>query len=72
MPLLCALNKINKKHLLIYSIKLISFRNEKSLRGTSGKTVEVPINYRERLGEKKLKIGYWTTILNRILQEGIH
>ena len=32
-------------------------------------TVEVPIKYRERLGEKKLKVKHGVTILKRILQE---
>ena len=34
--------------------------------------VEVPIKYRQRLGEKKLKIRHGATILKRILQEAIH
>jgi glycosyltransferase involved in cell wall biosynthesis len=33
------------------------------------KTVEVPIKYRQRLGEKKLKVRHGITILKRILQE---
>ena len=33
------------------------------------RTVEVPIRYRERLGEKKLKVRHGATILKRILQE---
>jgi dolichol-phosphate mannosyltransferase len=33
--------------------------------------VEVPINYRQRLGEKKLKIRHGATILKRILLETI-
>jgi glycosyltransferase involved in cell wall biosynthesis len=33
------------------------------------RTVEVPIRYRERLGEKKLKVRHGVTILKRILQE---
>jgi glycosyltransferase involved in cell wall biosynthesis len=32
-------------------------------------TVEVPIKYRERLGEKKLRVRHGATILKRILQE---
>ena len=32
-------------------------------------TVEVPIKYRPRLGEKKLKVRHGATILKRILQE---
>ena len=35
-------------------------------------TVEVPIKYRKRLGEKKLKIRHGATILKRILQEGTY
>jgi glycosyltransferase involved in cell wall biosynthesis len=35
-------------------------------------TVEVPIKYRERLGEKKLKLKDGITILKRILQETIY
>jgi hypothetical protein len=31
--------------------------------------VEVPIRYRQRLGEKKLKMRHGATILKRILQE---
>lgn len=33
------------------------------------KIVEVPIKYRQRLGEKKLKVRHGATILKRILQE---
>jgi dolichol-phosphate mannosyltransferase len=33
--------------------------------------IEVPIKYRQRLGEKKLKIKHGATILKRILQETI-
>jgi hypothetical protein len=32
-------------------------------------TVEIPIEYRERLGEKKLKMKHGATILKRILNE---
>jgi prepilin-type processing-associated H-X9-DG protein len=32
-------------------------------------TVEVPIRYRQRLGEKKLKVRHGATILKRIIQE---
>ena len=32
-------------------------------------TIEIPINYRERLGEKKLKMKHGVTILKRILFE---
>jgi glycosyltransferase involved in cell wall biosynthesis len=32
-------------------------------------TVEVPIKYRQRMGEKKLKVRHGATILKRILQE---
>ena len=35
-------------------------------------TVEVPIKYRERLGEKKLKVRHGATILKRILLEAAH
>ena len=35
------------------------------------KTVEVPIQYRQRLGEKKLKMKHGVTILKRILLETI-
>ena len=34
-------------------------------------TVEVPIKYRQRIGEKKLRIRHGATILKRILQEAI-
>lgn len=34
-------------------------------------TVEVPIQYRERLGEKKLKLRHGATILKRILYESV-
>jgi len=34
--------------------------------------VEVPIKYRERLGEKKLKLRHGATILKRILQEATY
>jgi hypothetical protein len=33
------------------------------------KTVEVPIQYRQRLGEKKLKMKHGATILKRIMTE---
>ena len=33
------------------------------------KTVEVPIKYRQRLGEKKLKVRHGASILKRILQQ---
>jgi len=35
------------------------------------KTVEVPINYRDRLGEKKLKLRHGFTILRRIISESL-
>jgi len=35
------------------------------------KIVEVPIRYRKRLGEKKLKLSHGATILKRILLETI-
>jgi len=35
-------------------------------------TVEVPIQYRERLGEKKLKMKHGATILKRILFESLN
>jgi hypothetical protein len=35
-------------------------------------TIEVPIEYRERLGEKKLKIKHGATILKRILSESLN
>ena len=34
--------------------------------------VEVPIKYRQRLGEKKLKVRHGVTILKRILQEAMY
>jgi hypothetical protein len=34
--------------------------------------VEVPIKYRQRLGEKKLKMRHGVTILKRILHEGTY
>jgi glycosyltransferase involved in cell wall biosynthesis len=36
------------------------------------KTVEVPIQYRQRLGEKKLKMKHGTTILHRIMKESVY
>jgi hypothetical protein len=36
------------------------------------KTVELPIKYRERLGEKKLKMRHGATILRRILVEAFY
>jgi hypothetical protein len=33
------------------------------------KTVEVPIQYRQRLGEKKLKMKHGATIFRRIMTE---
>jgi dolichol-phosphate mannosyltransferase len=33
------------------------------------KTIEIPIKYRERVGEKKLKIRHGATILKRIISE---
>jgi dolichol-phosphate hexosyltransferase len=36
------------------------------------KTLEVPIEYRERLGEKKLKMKHGITILKRILYESFY
>jgi len=36
------------------------------------KTVEIPINYRERLGEKKLKLRHGFAILKRILLESAY
>jgi len=35
------------------------------------KTVEVPINYRSRLGEKKLKLRHGFSILRRIVSESL-
>ncbi len=35
------------------------------------KTVEIPIQYRQRLGEKKLKMKHGATILKRIMAEAI-
>jgi len=35
------------------------------------KTVEVPINYRARLGEKKLKLRHGFSILRRIVSESL-
>jgi hypothetical protein len=35
------------------------------------KTVEIPIDYRDRLGEKKLKLRHGFTILRRIIAESI-
>lgn len=35
------------------------------------KTVEIPIDYRDRLGEKKLKLRHGFTILRRIMVESI-
>ncbi len=35
------------------------------------KTVEVPIKYRQRIGEKKLKMRHGVTILRRIMAEGL-
>jgi hypothetical protein len=36
------------------------------------RTVEIPIYYRPRLGEKKLKLRHGVTILKRILAESIY
>ena len=38
---------------------------------TGYKTVEIPIKYRHRLGEKKLKLRHGFTILKRILSESL-
>ena len=38
---------------------------------TGYKTVEIPINYRDRLGEKKLKLRHGFTILKRIVSESL-
>ena len=35
------------------------------------KTVEIPIQYRSRLGEKKLKLRHGFTILRRIVSESL-
>jgi len=35
------------------------------------KTVEIPIDYRDRLGEKKLKLRHGFIILKRILHESL-
>jgi len=35
-------------------------------------SIEVPINYRDRVGEKKLKLRHGLTILKRILSESIY
>jgi len=35
-------------------------------------TIEIPIRYRQRIGEKKLRIKHGATILKRILLETIH
>ena len=36
------------------------------------KTVEIPVQYRNRLGEKKLKLRHGFTILKRIITESLH
>ena len=46
----------------------IELNNQVSKQGFE--TLEIPIGYRERLGEKKLKMRHGATILKRILLEG--
>jgi dolichol-phosphate hexosyltransferase len=59
-----------------WAIKSKGFDIEVELNHQVGKqgfeTVEVPIEYRERLGEKKLKMKHGVTILKRILFESLN
>jgi glycosyltransferase involved in cell wall biosynthesis len=59
-----------------WAIKSKGFDIEVELNHQVGKqgfeTVEVPIEYRERLGEKKLKMKHGATILKRILFESLN
>ena len=59
-----------------WEIKSKGFDIEVELNHQVGKqgfeTVEVPIEYRERLGEKKLKMKHGVTILKRILFESLN
>jgi dolichol-phosphate hexosyltransferase len=58
-----------------WAIKSKGFDIEVELNHQVGKqgfeTIEVPIGYRERLGEKKLKMRHGATILKRILFESL-
>ena len=73
---LTGLRVIRAELLRGYSLKSQGFDIEVELnlhvlrRGYS--TVEVPIKYRKRLGEKKLKARHGATILKRILQESVY
>ncbi len=59
-----------------WSIKSKGFDIEVELNHQVGKqgfhTIEVPIEYRKRLGEKKLKMKHGATILKRILFESLN
>ena len=59
-----------------WSIKSKGFDIEVELNHQVGKqgyqTIEVPIQYRKRLGEKKLKMKHGATILKRILFESLN
>ena len=35
------------------------------------RVMEIPVHYRQRLGEKKLKLGHGFTILRRIMAESV-
>jgi len=59
-----------------WPIKSKGFDIEVELNNQVGKqgfeTIEVPIGYRERLGEKKLKMRHGASILKRILFESFN
>lgn len=69
------LRVIRTKILRKWTIKSQGFDIEAELNSRVEKlgyrTVEVPIKYRQRLGEKKLKAKHGATILKRIIQEAI-
>jgi glycosyltransferase involved in cell wall biosynthesis len=72
---LTGLRAIRAKILRARNIKSQGFDIEVELNSIVEKsgyeTVEVPIYYRQRLGEKKLKVRHGATILKRILQEAM-
>jgi len=70
---LTGLRVIRANILRNWTIKSKGFDIEVELNSQVGKqgfkTLEVPIDYRERLGEKKLKMKHGLTILKRIINE---
>ena len=70
---LTGLRVIRTEILRNWEVKSQGFDIEVELNSLVGRkgytTVEVPIKYRQRLGEKKLKVQHGITILKRILQE---